>query len=249
MDGRTIVAKFEKSKFNFTYQIEANNEITVTGLIDINTVSIIIPNKVNGYDVTSISEKAFQNRIYLVSVTIPNSIKNIHPKCFNGARMLSEILVDSTNPYFTSDKGVLYTKDMTELRHYPPKNCTSFNVPSTVKKIGDYSFYQHKDGGVGNIVFNEGLVEIGQRAFYECTALTTLRFPSTLKVIGEEALAELTSLTVIDVPASVTYIGPNAFKKFKKTINFNCTEDYALQHFDVQYLGSIGSTAVVNYKG
>lgn len=214
MDGRTIVAKFEKSKFNFTYQIEANNEITVTGLIDINTVSIIIPNKVNGYDVTSISEKAFQNRIYLVSVTIPNSIKNIHPKCFNGARMLSEILVDSTNPYFTSDKGVLYTKDMTELRHYPPKNCTSFNVPSTVKKIGDYSFYQHKDGGVGNIVFNEGLVEIGQRAFYECTALTTLRFPSTLKVIGEGAFNCVSSVGCIqqvNFNEGLEVIGGSAF--------------------------------------
>ena len=76
---------------------------------------------------------------------------------------------------------------MTEIRLCGPKNCTSFTLPSTIKKIGDYAFYGHKDGGISTISFNEGLVEIGERAFYENFALKTLRFPSTLKKIGSGA--------------------------------------------------------------
>lgn len=186
-NGRTIVAKFEKSKFNFTYQLENDNTVTITGLLDINTVNAVIPSSIDGYVVASIGEKAFQNRINLVSVTLASTIKNIHPKAFTGARMLSSVSVDSSSSYFTDVNGVLYTKDMKEIKLCPPKNCNNFIVPGTVEKIGDYAFYGHKDGGVSTINFNEGLVEIGERAFYENTAITTLNFPSTLRKIGNGA--------------------------------------------------------------
>ena len=187
MNGRTIAARFEKSVFNLTYQVENDNTVTITGLLNINEVNLVIPSTIDGYTVTSIGEKAFQNRIYLSSITIPSTIKNIHSQAFRGARMLATIFVDSTNPYFTANDGVLYTKDMKTLVLCPPKNCTKFSVPGSVEVIGDYAFYGHKDGGLNEITFNEGLREIGVRAFYENTSLKSLRFPSTLKKIGDGA--------------------------------------------------------------
>lgn len=213
-NGRTIVAKFEKSKFNLTYQVEQDNTVTITGLLDINSVSVIIPSSIDGYEVAGIGEKAFQNRIKLVDVTIPSTVKNIHPKAFTGARMLSAVNVDSSSSYFTSIDGVLYTKDMKEIRLCPPKNCTSFTLPDSIEKIGAYAFYGHKESGVSTIKFNEGLVEIGERAFYENTGIKTLRFPSSLRVIGTGAFNCVTaSGTIQDVKFNdgLEIIGDSAF--------------------------------------
>lgn len=187
LSGKTIVARYEKSVFNFTYQVEEDGTATITGLLDINSVSVTIPQTANGYTVARIGEKAFQNRIYVTSITLPSTIKEIHPKAFNGARALISINVDASNPYYTSVDGVVYSKDMKTLVHCPPRNATTFHVPQSVTKIGDYAFYQHKYDGVSDIYFKEGLVEIGEKAFYENFMITSLRFPSTLRVIGKGA--------------------------------------------------------------
>ena len=214
MNGRTIVAKFEATKFNVTYQLESNNTVTITGLLNINEVNITIPSTIDGYTVAAIGEKAFQNRISLSSVTLPATIKEIHTHAFRGARMLATIYVDSTNPYFTSVDGVLYSKDMKTLRLCPPKNCTSFTVPNSVETIGDYSFYGHKSEGVSTISFNEGLKEIGIRAFYENTGLKTLRFPSSLRKIGEGAfncVSAIGALQNVYFNEGLEVIGDSAF--------------------------------------
>lgn len=214
MNGRTIVARFEKSTFNLTYQVESDNTVTITGLLNIDEVNLVVPSTIDGYTVAAIGEKAFQNRISLSSITLPATIKNIHTHAFRGARMLATIYVDSTNPYFTSVDGVLYSKDMKTLRLCPPKNCTKFSVPSSVEVIGDYAFYGHKDGGVSEISFNEGLREIGVRAFYENYALKTLRFPSSLRKIGEGAFNCVTSsgaIQSVHFNDGLEVIGDSAF--------------------------------------
>ncbi|HOQ37473.1 MAG TPA: leucine-rich repeat protein [Acetivibrio sp.] len=49
---------------------------------------------------------------------------------------LMAIRVSPENPYFTSHEGVLYSRDMTTLYWYPPKNIhSSFTIPDSVKKI------------------------------------------------------------------------------------------------------------------
>lgn len=214
MNGKTIIARFEKSTFNLTYQVENDNTVTITGLLNINEVNLIIPSTIDGYTVTAIGEKAFQNRIYLSSITLPSTIKTINSQAFRGARMLATVNVDSTNPYFTSKDGVLYSKDMKKLVLCPAKNTTKFSVPGSVEIIGDYSFYGHKDGGVNEIIFNEGLVEIGVRAFYENTSLKTLRFPSTLRKIGDGAfncVSSVGNIQSVHFNDGLEEIGDSAF--------------------------------------
>ena len=52
---------------------------------------------------------------------------------------------------------------------------------------------------------------IGAQAFYYCTALTTVKLPSTVTFIDDYAFAGCTSLETIVIPASVTRIGKLAF--------------------------------------
>ena len=52
---------------------------------------------------------------------------------------------------------------------------------------------------------------IGDRAFYDCTGLTSIDIPNSVTIIGDNAFYGCTGLTGIVIPNSVTYIGNSAF--------------------------------------
>lgn len=244
-----IVAHWEKSTFNVAYRVEENDEITVTGLLDVETVSVSIPNVINGRNVTKISSTAFNNRIYLESVNIPSNIKVIEEGAFRGTWRLVEVNVDSANTAYTSDKGIVYTKDMTELVVHPTKAGTSYTCPATLKKIGAYAFADTKDMGITSINLNNGLEVIGKKAFYMNETLQSITLPETLKRIEDGAFygpiymddeSEWISpqgvITNINLPESLEYIGEMAFANqyFKNTFTLP------------NHLKEIGAYAFVN---
>lgn len=187
LSGETLIAQYEKSKFNVSYQVEANNEVTITGIIDIEAVSLDIPNEINGRKVTKIANQAFASRIYLETIYIPKNIKEIAPNAFASTYRLTSINVDSANTEYTSVNGILFSKDMTELVCYPTKAGTSYTIPASVKKIGNYAFYYTLDMGISSITLNDGLVEIGDYAFAYNETIQSLTLPSSLKKIGKAA--------------------------------------------------------------
>ena len=119
-----------------------------------NLKCIIIPNSVN-----TISDNAFSHCKNLESVTIeegvkniggyafvdckklknikiPKSIEYIHPVAFSGCNELESIEVEDSNQQYTSENGLLYSKDMTELIYYPEgKKEKLYVVPESVTKI------------------------------------------------------------------------------------------------------------------
>ena len=56
------------------------------------------------------------------------------------------------------------------------------------------------------------VTRIGSGAFYDCTFLTNVTIPSSVKSIGSGAFKNCTSLTSLTIPSSVTIIGNNAFE-------------------------------------
>lgn len=187
MSGATIIAQFEKSKFNLAYQVEENDEVTITGILDLNAVSIDVPSQINGRKVTKIAKTAFASRISLETIYLPASIKVIEDGAFANTRRLAAINVDSANLNFASVNGVLYSKDMSVLYLYPTKAGESFDVPNSVKRIGNFAFYATYDMGISSIKFNEGLEEIGDYAFAYNQTLNALSLPKSLRKIGKSA--------------------------------------------------------------
>lgn len=55
------------------------------------------------------------------------------------------------------------------------------------------------------------IIGIGDRAFYYCTAMTSVTIPGTIETIGDFAFAGCTGLTQITLPNSVVSIGEGAF--------------------------------------
>lgn len=187
LNNQTLEARWEKAKFNIQYVIEANNEVTVTGILDINSVAVSIPNEINGRKVTKISSKAFNLKTELKTVSIPENVKVIEEGAFRGARALQTVNVASSNLNYMSINGVLYNKAQTSLELFPTKAGTEYDCLPTLKRIGGYAFYDSKDSGISRITFNEGLEEIGCYAFAYNELIKSVDFPSTLKVIGKGA--------------------------------------------------------------
>ncbi|MBQ1995555.1 MAG: leucine-rich repeat domain-containing protein, partial [Clostridia bacterium] len=104
-------------------------------------------------------------------------------QCFK----LTNISVNIYNERYTSDDGVLFSKDGTKLICYPCGKIGSYVIPETVKEIVEYSFYC---GLINEIIIPEGVEKISEGAFAWCGNLKEIIVPSTVNYIGSYAFAD-----------------------------------------------------------
>ena len=67
------------------------------------------------------------------------------------------------------------------------------------------------NGSGGDVEVPEGVTEIGNWAFLDCTGLTSVTIPDSVTSIGLCAFSGCTGLTAVTIPNGVTYIGDLAF--------------------------------------
>ena len=181
-----------------------------------------------------IGEEAFNGCNRLTSITIPNSVTSIGEKAFYRCSALTTIYVAEANKFYSSVDGVLFNKDKTELICYPPSKVDdSYNIPNSVKSIGNSAFEDCKK--LTNIKIPDSVTCIGNRAFgyctnlsritipdsvtyisgytfYSCKSLKSITIPDSVTSIGKGAFAYCASLTRVEIPNSVTSIGEDAFE-------------------------------------
>ena len=135
-----------------------------------NLVSIKIPNTI-----TSIGDYAFDECSSLISIEIPESVTSIAVPAFSSCNSLTSINVSEKNEKYLSDKGVLYTKNITELIKYPAG-----------KKEKEYA--------ISNSATN---IEIG--AFNSCSNLIAIEIPNSVTNIETHVFSYCNSLISINV--------------------------------------------------
>lgn len=124
-----------------------------------------------------------------------------------------------SNPYYHSEStpyagGVQITtppalkEGMTEINDYVNYGLAykdEVELPSTLKRIGAYAFYNNKE--LYHVFLNDGLEEIGEHAFDGCELLENHVFPASLKKIEAGAYRNCKSLTEIELPEGLTTLG------------------------------------------
>jgi len=150
--------------------------------------SITIPDSVE-----EIGSWAFECCYRLTSLFIPSSVTKISECAFDECFNLT-IHVDSDNPVYSSENGILFNKDRTELLRYPVKQYGDYVIPSSVKKIGRYAFF--KCNRLISISIPDSVTEIEFYAFWNCTGLSTIDIPNSV--------VEINRFAFNDCPAFIT---------------------------------------------
>ena len=166
--------------------------------------SINIPSSV-----TSIGGGAFYLCSSLPSINIPSSVTSIGEYAFSGCSSLTAITVDESNPIYSSENNVLFSKkDKSLIR--AGFGLVKYDIPSWVTSIGG-------------------------SAFSHSSSLTSINIPSSVTSIGLYAFDACSSLLSINIPSSVTSVGEYAFYGCSdlKTVRFKgkmppSTDVYAL---------------------
>lgn len=153
---------------------------------------------------------AFRGCTSLESLRVPSSVKKIGEGFVAGCTSLGAIEVDPDNQCYVDIDGVLYDRAMTLLLSYPGgKGDAVCDIPSTVKEIGACAFLGNPY--IERVRIPEGVVEIKDQTFYECSSLSDAPLPRHLKRIGYCSFRGC-ALREVTIPESVTDGGSDAFE-------------------------------------
>ncbi len=143
---------------NFQYTATAT-EVTITRYPGNLGGILTVPATINGLPVTTIGSGAFDNCPFLISITLPTSVRTlgtsafrgcsgltsfsisssvtfISGNVFSGCSKLTSISVSSFNPQYSSLDGILYNKSRTSLIAIPEAKSGAIVLPSTLATIG-----------------------------------------------------------------------------------------------------------------
>ncbi len=158
---------------------------------------------------------------------------------FRGCQKLRMFEVNETNPYFSSNDGVLFNKSGTKLIRYPVgRSVAKYAIPEGTEVIAEAAFMQiagtQKDGALKSVTFPSTLkkiedgafrqssltsvkllagVEYGSYVFDISTNLKTVEVQDGVTAIPEKAFWACSALTDISFPDSVKTIGESAFER------------------------------------
>ena len=183
---------------------------------------------------TELGSEALQGMTRLRTLTLGANLNAISAIALDRCTALTKITVSDANAYYTDENGVLYSRDLAVLVHYPAgQTGESYTVNAATLTLGDSAFADA--GSLKQIALPGGICQIGTKAFrgsgiesvdlsgltgltkvpgsaFEaCTRLENVRLPQGLQTIGEQAFLGCMKLDEIDIPDSVTKIYNNAF--------------------------------------
>lgn len=104
-----------------------------------------------------IGDLAFNGCTSLTEITIPASVEQIGDYAFLGCESLTSINVDPNNKFYSSENGVLFNKNKTELIYCPKQSSGEYTVPNSVKTIKSFAF---ANSGTERIVINRTNVKL-----------------------------------------------------------------------------------------
>ena len=163
--------------------------------------------------VTKIGTDAFRGCKKLKSFTVPVGTTTIGEGCFVDCGSLEKFEVASGNATYTTDQGVLYDNSRKYLVWYPQGSAmTQYTLPFGPTFIADNAFRGAKNLVTVDCSQAQDVLAIGEYAFAECTALTSVKFTDNFATIGAHAFENDAQLKNFKLTYTMTKLGEAAFK-------------------------------------
>jgi len=156
---------------------------------------VIIPEKINDWDVISIGDSAFLGKREIKKVAIPDTVKTIEQAAFYGCTSLKEIIISKSITEI--GKGAFYqTPWLEDAKQQNPMVIVNdilldgtqltgnVEIPSGIRKIASTAFCGAK---IQSVEIADGVVEIGKSAFEACEELAMVKVPKSVCRIGARA--------------------------------------------------------------
>lgn len=207
-----------------------------------------------GEGVTAIGEYAFNGFVNLQKVTIPSSVESIGNSAF-GECVLKDVNINSNSiigAKYSKYSGTLagifgdavenyYLGDdvttIGDCAFYNGTNIKSLHLPAQMTSIGEGAFNKCT-GLTGEFSFPEGIEILSAYVLQDCSGITSVKLPNTLKEIYTYALAGC-DITELTLPASLTGIGMYGLADCKGLTSLTClattppeAEKYAFLEID-----------------
>ena len=197
-----------KSWGDYDYQILDDGTVEITNYKGSDT-NLVIPSEVDGKKVTSIGNLYGDRGI--ISVEIPNSVKNIGDGAFDG---------------FSSLKNIIIPDSVTSIGSCAFENCTSLTevkIPNSVKVIGIRTFRYCIS--LTKIEIPDSVEYIQNFAFNHCENLKDVKIPNSVIDIGSGTFSYCKSLKDVTIPSSVTNIEGHIFNSCSNLLSINVSEN------------------------
>ena len=203
-DSQTVPGVKVVDGWAFDYEPDLSGDVDLTGVRGIvggafggcsGITGVRIPN-----GVASIGNSTFQECLSLTNAVIPNSITHIGEYAFSDCGLISVTIPVSVTSI--GDKAFSYCANLT-VASIP--QCLCLGSDSEMNFTGAGFEY------VTNLVINDGVTNIGENAFCDCSCLASVTIPNSVTDIGDGAFSGCSGLTSVTIPSSVTNIGYGAF--------------------------------------
>ena len=157
----------------------------------------------NGYSPTRLNSCAFWNCDKITWSQVPQSVEELGDNCFYDCAALTSVDLSKIKKM---DTGVFWGTPLTSVEwpaavtEIPARTFLSCGQLTTIKGISG------QPGAWDNIT------KIGEDAFNECKALTTIKLPNSLKTLDKQAFRSCWNLKNVEYSNQLETIGEGAFQ-------------------------------------
>ena len=197
-DGGVFEGCESLTSFTFPSSYASNNLPSFTFKNCTNLVTI----NWNGYNPKRLNKNAFENCDKITWSQVPQSVEELGDNCFYLCDALTSVDLSKIKKM---DTGVFWATPL-----------TSVEWPAAVTEIPANTFWACGKlttikGIPGQPGAWDNITKIGENAFNQCTALTTIKLPAELKTIDAQAFRTCINLATVDYGTKVETIGDGAF--------------------------------------
>jgi hypothetical protein len=172
-----------------------------------------------GSALLSLGDNSFSNCPRLVSISLPASLLSCSKRAFASCSSLTSISVAAANSVYSSDDGVLYSKDQTQMVIVPLAKTGALTLPAALTNL---SFSELSDAtnitsflvASGNLTYssyNGVLMNASQtQVLLVPDSATSFICPASVTLIGSLAFYQ-SKIAAVTLNEGLTEIGSNAF--------------------------------------
>ncbi len=197
--------------------------------------------------VTDIGNFAFDINSSAFSIRLPNTLLKIGERIFNE-------YYDTLPSNTTTNNGCIYVGNESNpylfLLKVEDKALSTYTINSNTKFVYDKAFENCTN--LTSITIPENVLGISSYVFNGCTSLTSVVLPDSLKTLGNEVFKDCTALETLNIPSSVTQMGQIGTYDYSSDYITEFTNCNSLQPSIIEngcaYLGDESNPYIVLWK-